>query len=175
LDEFGDAPASVEKRKQFSGFTGRNAALLDSQAAARTIFGQYPGGRSMEGSPRFSANEMSMRQKGAWRITHAVVYVSLCTALFHAIMLMLHQCGERVTSLKHAILLSLIFILRLSGKNRARLDAKHLSVRLTVDQAVGGVVGVALGPAKKQTFLLGSNKGHRLLSRWPLSQIQAEH
>jgi len=34
------------------------------------------------------------------------VRVSICTTRFHAIMLMLHQCGERVTSLKHAIWLS---------------------------------------------------------------------
>jgi len=58
----------------------------------------------MEGSLYFQ-REMCMRQKGVWRLTQAVVYVSLFTALFHAIILMLHQCGERVTSLKHAILL----------------------------------------------------------------------
>jgi hypothetical protein len=50
-----------------------------------------------------------MRQKSARRITRAVMYVSLFvqfplpSTLFYAIMLMLHQCGERVTSLKHAI------------------------------------------------------------------------
>lgn len=45
--------------------------------AARTIFGQYPGGHSMEEKHMISANEMSKRQKGARRITHDVVYGSL--------------------------------------------------------------------------------------------------
>ena len=87
----------------------RNEPLLDLQAAARTIFGQYPGGHSMEEKHMFfSERDAQASKRRAAHHSHYGVYYSICPVsstqtLFHATTLMLHPCVGRVANPKHAV------------------------------------------------------------------------
>jgi len=70
-------------------------------SSRRDDFGSISWRLLEEGSLCCSANGMLRHQRGGAHHSRRDARVSLCIARFHAIMLMLHPCGERVTSLKH--------------------------------------------------------------------------